>query len=61
MLSELEKEGLDATLGLFRDDGFGASNATCQEIEDMKKLSVKYSENMGYKSQQMPTKNEPSS
>ena len=59
MLSELEKEGLDATLGLFRDDGFGASNATCQEIEDMKKLSVKYSENMGYKSQQMTTKNEP--
>ena len=38
MLSELEKRNLAAKLGLFRDDGFGASKGSCQEIDDIKKI-----------------------
>ena len=35
MLSELEKRNLEAFLGLFRDDGLGASYSSCQEIDDI--------------------------
>ena len=38
MLSELEKRNLEAFLGLFRDDGLGASYLSCQEIDDIKKI-----------------------
>ena len=38
MLSELEKQNLEAFLGLFRDDGLGASYLSCQEIDDIKKF-----------------------
>ena len=38
MLSELETQNLDAALGLFRDDGLGASHLSCQQIDDIKKI-----------------------
>ena len=38
MLSELEKRNLAEKLGLFRDDGFGASKGSCQEIDDINKI-----------------------
>jgi len=47
LLSELEKENLNANLGLFRDDGLGVTRGTQkQNQKNQKKPYAKYSENM---------------
>ena len=47
LLSELEKENLNANLGLYRDDGLGITMGTPQQNENIKKAICKFFRNHG--------------
>ena len=47
MLSELESQNLNAQLGLFRDDGLGASDAPKHEIDNIKQKICEVFRNQG--------------